>query len=301
MISIIICSRGVEFRAAVTENIASTIGMPYEIIAIDNSKNEYGICAAYNKGASKSSYDILCFAHEDIEFRAQNWGGIVARILADESIGALGATGGKWLIDAPGTWWSCGNKFLSSNIIDVFPDKQYSKHTYSNPEGKSLVDVAAVDGLWICVRKSVWQEFPFDEKLFDGFHFYDVDFCANMFHKYRICVTMEITIAHSSRGNFNNLWYTYAHIFYRKHKHHLPIGTPQLAPKDVVEQEYNWSKYFIHAIISRKLPIKLGFGYLVKCLKLAPFRRDTFWLIRHYLKFVWQSKRNSANRSTLDF
>lgn len=291
MISVIICSRGKSFRQNTIDSITQTIGVPYEIVAIDNSKNEYGICAAYNKGAAESSYNILCFAHEDIEFRTQNWGKVVSHILADESIGTIGATGGKWLINSPGTWWSCGNKFLSSNVIDVFSDEQPAKHTYYNPEDKPLVDVAAVDGLWLCVRKNVWQEYPFDEKTFDGFHFYDVDFCANMFHKYRVCVTMDVTIAHSSRGNFNNAWYIYANAFYRKHRHHLPLGTPQLKPKELLKQEYDWSKYFIHAIVSRKLPAQMGYSYMLKCIKIAPFSRDTFWLIRYYIKFVWQSRK----------
>ena len=295
MISIVICSRGPEFRKVITENIAVTIGVPYEIISVDNSKNEYGICAAYNKGAVESSYDILCFAHEDIEFRTNNWGEVVARILADESVGAIGATGGKWLLNAPGTWWSCGHKFLSSNIIDVSPAQGYSKHTYSNPEGRLLVDVAAVDGLWICVRKNVWKEYPFDEKTFDGFHFYDVDFCANMFRKYRICVTMEVVIAHHSRGSYNDDWYVYANAFYRKHMHHLPIGTPQLRPDEIVKQEYFWLKIFIHAIVSRKLPVRVGFSYLLRCIKIAPFKRDGLWLVRYYLKFVWQNRRQVLN------
>lgn len=290
MISIIICSRGPEFRKLVIENIAITVGVPYEIVSIDNSKNEYSICAAYNKGAFESSYDILCFAHEDIEFKISNWGEIVARILADESVGVIGATGGKWLMNAPGTWWSCGNKFLSSNIIDVSSAQGYSKHTYSNPEGKTLVDVAAVDGLWICVRKNVWKEYPFDEKNFNGFHFYDVDFCANMFSKYRICVTMEVIIAHHSRGSYNDAWYIYANTFYRKHMHHLPIGNPQLRHNEVAKQEYDWSKIFIHATVARKLPVRIGFDYLIRCIKIFPFKKDTAWLILYYLKFAWQSR-----------
>lgn len=284
MVSIIICSRDSAALSIVSENILLTIGVIYEIIFIDNKQGNYGICQAYNIGAAKAQYELLCFAHEDIEFRTRNWGEVVARILADESIGVLGATGGKWLINAPGTWWSCGNKFLSSNIIDVSPVQEHSKHTYSNPEGKMLVDVAAVDGLWICARKNVWQEYPFDEKTFDGFHFYDVDFCANMFHKYRACVTMEVVIAHSSRGNFNDDWYIYADAFYRKHAHHLPLGTPQLNLLEEKRLEYDWSKYFIHAVLTRKLPIAIGYKYLERCISLAPFRKDTLWLIRYYAK-----------------
>lgn len=289
MISIIICSRGPEFRKAVTENIAATIGVPYEIVAVDNSEDKYGICAAYNVGAARSVYDILCFAHEDIAFRTEGWGRIVEQVLLDNSIGAIGATGGKWLADAPGTWHSCGNKYLSSNILDESPKGEYRLYTYSNPENKSVVDVAAVDGLWICARKNVWKKYPFDEKTFPGFHFYDVDFCANMFHEYRVCVALEIGVTHFSLGNYNDLWFTYADIFYRKHTHQLPLGIPQLSARDTHLQEYNLTKAFLQAIFARKLSAKMGYKYLVKCIKLEPFNRHTLWLVRQYAKLVWQN------------
>ncbi len=50
MISIIICSRDADYLRKVSENVAATIGVPYEIQAIDNSKGAYGICEAYNLG-----------------------------------------------------------------------------------------------------------------------------------------------------------------------------------------------------------------------------------------------------------
>ncbi|RYE16236.1 MAG: hypothetical protein EOP45_17845 [Sphingobacteriaceae bacterium] len=290
MISVIICSRGPEFRIAVVENIATTIGVPYEIVAIDNSENKYGICAAYNEGAARSQYSILCFAHEDIEFRTNDWGKTVARLLADNSIGVVGVAGGKWLANAPGTWWSCGNKYVTTNILDLSPKQNQAKYTYSNPEGKLLVDVAAVDGLWICTRKSVWERHPFDEKTFPDFHFYDVDFCANMFREYRICVTMEVDIVHYSLGNYNDSWYLYADTFYRKHTHHLPLGIPQLSTAEEKKHEYSWSIYFIHAIIDRELPVKLGYKYVLNCLKIAPFKKDTLWLAQYYAKFAWRNR-----------
>lgn len=73
MISIIICSKNKDLLKDVSANIELTIGVPYEIIAIENNKGEFGICKAYNDGASKAKYDIFCFMHEDISFETQNW------------------------------------------------------------------------------------------------------------------------------------------------------------------------------------------------------------------------------------
>ena len=61
MLSIIISSYQDKFYSALEQNIAETIGIPHEIIKIDNP-NLMGICEAYNKGALLSKYDyhLLC-------------------------------------------------------------------------------------------------------------------------------------------------------------------------------------------------------------------------------------------------
>ena len=60
MISCIICSRRPDISAELKENIASTIGCEYELVVIDNSKNEYSIFSAYNEGVRRAKGDILC-------------------------------------------------------------------------------------------------------------------------------------------------------------------------------------------------------------------------------------------------
>lgn len=297
MISIIICSRGPEFRTAVVENVVATIGVSYEIITVDNSQGKYGICEAYNIGATQAQYNFLCFMHEDIAFRTNDWGKVVTRVLLDNSIGVIGVIGGKWLPKAPGTWWACGNKHLSSNILNQGPNREYSHYIYSNPEEKPVVDVAAVDGLWMCTRKEIWSRHPFDSKTFPGFHFYDVDFCANIFPQYRICVTMEIGITHFSMGSYNDSWFMYADAFYRKHIHQLPLGSPAISDRDSKQQEYALSREFLCQVITRKLPAKIGRLYLANCIKSRPFNKHTIWLTLHYAKFVW---RNRAYKSFAD-
>ena len=138
MISVIICSRGQEFRAATVESIAATIGVPYELIAVENGQGQYGICEAYNIGAAQANYPLLCFVHEDIAFRTSDWGKVVAHVLRDVSIGVVGVIGGKWLPKAPGTWWACGNKYLSSNVLNESPTGAYQEYAYANPENKTV-------------------------------------------------------------------------------------------------------------------------------------------------------------------
>ena len=68
MLSIIICSVSPERLEQVTRNIHDTIGVDYEIIAIDNREKQWPIARAYNEGASRAHYPFLFFVHEDVKF-----------------------------------------------------------------------------------------------------------------------------------------------------------------------------------------------------------------------------------------
>lgn len=273
---------------ATSQNIVATIGVPYELIIIDNSQNSYSICEAYNTGAAQAKYRLLCFMHEDIAFRTNDWGRIVERVLLDNSIGVMGVIGGKWLPKAPGTWWSCGNKHLSSNVLNESPNGEYQELAYANPENKTVVDVAAVDGMWICTRKEVWQKHPFDSRTFTGFHFYDVDFCANIFPFYRICVALEVGVTHFSLGSYNDSWTEFADVFYRKHVHKLPFGLVAITARDAANLEYSLTESFVQRIVEQKLPARTALRYLVRCLRLKPLARHTVWLYGLYAKYLWQ-------------
>ena len=71
MISIIICSRTASISDELNQNIDQTIGIPYELVVIDNSENLYSIFSAYNEGVKRSKYEMLCFMHDDIIFKTK--------------------------------------------------------------------------------------------------------------------------------------------------------------------------------------------------------------------------------------
>ena len=116
MISIVICSAKPHLLAALRQNVEETIGIPYEIIAIDNTGNRYGICKAYNEGGTKAKYPFICFMHEDISFATPNWGERVIQHFSDERTGMLGIAGGDAKSLVPSSWSSC----MISNEINVF-------------------------------------------------------------------------------------------------------------------------------------------------------------------------------------
>ena len=88
MISIIICSRTASISDELTQNIDQTIGLPYELVIIDNSENLYSIFSAYNEGVKRSKYEVLCFMHDDIIFKTNDWGINVMNRFKSSNLGA---------------------------------------------------------------------------------------------------------------------------------------------------------------------------------------------------------------------
>ena len=54
MVSIVICNRSNRISPVLEKNISETIGIEYEVVCIDNSKNQYNIFQAYNIGVAKA-------------------------------------------------------------------------------------------------------------------------------------------------------------------------------------------------------------------------------------------------------
>jgi hypothetical protein len=283
MISLIICSRDTAALAAVNTNVAKTIGVPFEIIAIDNSENTYGICEAYNTGAARAKFDLLCFMHEDLCFQTSDWGKTVIDVLSDPAIGILGVAGGVYQVHAPASWNSFGTEFIIMNVIQG--DKKGGKKLMQLlPNDNALFEVAAVDGLWMCCRKSVWDKYKFDNKNFPEFHFYDIDFCTRVFPEYSIVVTPNILMEHFSQGSYNASWYENALKFYKIRKKYLPFGSMKLSVKKERETELNALQAFIAGYIDYDITPMQMVNLFFKCLAIDFFNKDSFWLIKKYIK-----------------
>jgi glycosyltransferase involved in cell wall biosynthesis len=283
MISIIICSRDKQILSQVGKSVEATIGCAFEIIAVDNSQNKYGICEAYNVGASQAKYDYLCFMHEDLAFHTQDWGNIVANILQQPGAGVLGVAGGIHQVKAPAGWGGNGRiGFAGVNVIHTKNGK--SQHDYANPQGKvPLIPAATLDGLWLCCLKSVWEEFKFDSKTFPGFHFYDIDFCTRVATKYQNYITFEVLIEHFSHGTFDKIWMESALHFYKNRKAYLPFGPLYFTKTELHALNLLAMQKFTLNSIEYKLPKQHILYCLKECFKLSPLNRDNFYLAKRAL------------------
>lgn len=223
MISCIICSRQPDISGELKENIASTIGCEYELVVIDNSKNEYSIFSAYNEGIRLAKGDILCFMHEDILFRSDDWGTTLKTTLQDSSIGIVGVIGSQFLPNKMASWWLCENTKGT-----VLQGERTSNGKYISSldgvEVSDVTDVVVVDGLWFAMKRELTNHVQFDDKTYNSFHCYDVDICMQAIsNDRRVVVIPNVLIEHTSMGNVLTTYYQQLQCFYDKWQSMLPI------------------------------------------------------------------------------
>ena len=202
MLSIIISSYQPEFYLALEKNIAESIGIPYEIIKIDNP-GIMGICEAYNRGAEKAQYDFLLFLHEDVLFETQDWGRILINLLNTENIGCIGIAGADYIPEVPIGWWMIKNHCYSHITHANLINQKVHKFTFSSNSGLKKVNL--IDGVFIACPKKNWLTIKFDERL-KGYHAYDISFSLHTNVYFENYITNLISMKHFSQGKPSKEW-----------------------------------------------------------------------------------------------
>ncbi|MFM9911835.1 MAG: glycosyltransferase [Chitinophagaceae bacterium] len=283
MISIIISSQSEEVLATVSENIADTINVPFEIIAIENKKGLIGICEAYNTGAVKATYDIFCFMHEDISIHTYNWGNILINHFKNEAYGLIGIAGGDTKSLVPSSWAS----FTHPSEVSIV---QHFKYQSKPPEkvlrtgypddSSTLKPVACIDGVWICTRRSVYEQCKFDSITFPGFHGYDIDYSLQVARAgFKIGVVFDIDIHHYSEGSFKHVWMKNAMQVSEKWKQFLPFSVRDLPKKEFIHNHWTTIRNFLNKLIELDYSIYQLFFYLYK------YSFNKYFHLFHFLHF----------------
>jgi len=204
MISIIISTYKPILLERVKASIEDTIGVEYEIVEIENH-SKYSICEAYNLGVSKAKYPYLCFVHEDVLFKINDWGRRLISIMSgDSSIGLIGVAGTKFKSTYPsalGQSPRLRRLFMRGHIYHW--EKEYTDFDKTLKK-KEIEDVVCVDGVFLFSKKDVFLHCHFDEKLLTHFHGYDIDFSLQVFFQsYRVIVDRGIILDHHSSGDYS--------------------------------------------------------------------------------------------------
>jgi len=263
-------------------NIENTVGCTFELIVIDNSENQYSIFEAYNLGIEKSKGEYLCFIHDDILFHTQDWGNVVKNIFdADKKIGLIGVAGAKSKTKMPSLWWSCPKEHKLASIIQHIPDRETQRWN-SGFEKENLVEVVAIDGVFMVMRKD--DRIRFNSEI-NGFHNYDLNLsfeCKNRGHK--IVATNAILIEHFSLGTIKEEWFDSSYQLFKRYKNNLPLNIDKNKP-------------------NKKQEIDNAVWFITECLKLKKYDlafsiwRQLFWLNPLLLFHVIYWKNNFKNNA----
>ena len=268
MISIVICATKINIIKDIEKNISSTIGVEFELIVVDNSGSKYSIFQAYNLGVKRSKYPILCFMHDDIVYHSENWGKVVIDYFNYSDTGMIGIGGTRFLSSIPAIWWAGGHKYLNSksgtichNCIDTNRSNlNESRYNVINPENKNFTRVAILDGLWFCIRKSLFDRIEFDEINFRGFHFYDLDICMQINKlKLNLYCLFNIKIEHISSSKLDEEWIINCIKFYRKWRFTFPIATIRLSLKQFIHINYKAFRISYNILKSNRIKNPLLF------------------------------------------
>lgn len=289
MISLIICSRSASLTDSLAGNISATIGATYEIILINNAENRYSICEAYNLGVKQSSYDILCFMHDDISFHTANWGQKVIGHFNNDSVKAIGIAGTPYYPFMPGPWWGSG--LIYEHILQA--DKKAPAMLKSNAEGVIAKEVVLVDGCWMCIAKSAFEHIRFDEKTFPGYHFYDADICLQLYTAgHHIYTIADVLIHHESMGNVNKQWIGSALTFHEKWQRKLPANCTLKAANELFAYEYKTLNAFIWTCsyngFSNRGSYKLALKYLLEFKQGYGYRKTPGYLLKFLFKYLFK-------------
>ncbi|QJD97544.1 hypothetical protein HH214_17525 [Mucilaginibacter robiniae] len=284
MISIIISSYKEAYFEQVKSSINNTVGVPYEIVKIDNP-GLYSITKAYNMGAAKAQYDILCFIHEDIQFHSENWGEHIVQCFEKEPrLGLIGIAGAKSKALLPAGW---GHYELDKNKIHIIQrDKAGNKKVHTSFNGSDIDFVKVLDGVFLVTKKDVWKKIPFDESI-EGYHLYDIDFSLRIAQEYQIAVTYKVLIEHFSPGNFSDDWII-ATIKYHRNKDKYYLFDKVDSFKGI-----NRSPYYIF-LLERKISFKNRFLYVNN---LGADKYSLFVILKFLFPVVGNLAKNAAKVS----
>ena len=263
MISVITSTRNEVLLKKFSDNIQKTIGVPCEIIPVENHA-KYSLCEAYNIGADKAQYSYLCFVHEDVIFLNLNWGNrLVSLMKSDEKIGLIGVVGTKFKTSYPNVGWGTGPYVKGFYRGQIFLDEALNKKDFDYSITKNEIDdVVTLDGLILFTKREVYEKCRFDENLLTGFHGYDTDFSLQVFFQsYRVIVDRGTEVIHPSTGSYNREYALANRKIRKKWLSKLPVATQDTNLTKIGLVGYDmlcWAGYLRNMIIRKlHIPLKL--------------------------------------------
>lgn len=231
MISIIVCTIR-ESKESLERKLKCCGSADVELIVIDNQNGRFSsITQAYNYGYSQSRGDIIVFVHDDVEIQTEGWlGKIRSHFAENEEVGIIGLAGSAMKTKTFSTWWQAIYRDENPNRFYLIQSFKFESkepiHYNINPKSENLSRVVTIDGVFIAVRKNIFELRGFSETDIKGYHGYDLDFCLAHLKNTQVAVIFDVLINHHSEGYYSSDYlFTYLNL-HDKYKNTLPVVVP---------------------------------------------------------------------------
>ena len=252
MISFIVCSINEVHFSQFEKSLETTVGTNYEVIKIENSIANHALSTAYNIGAKKAKFPFLCFVHEDVVFKNQDWGKKITSFFKNNpKAGLVGIAGSIVKTLTPSIWANGLYDTDYYNIIQYYKEDDVSAHLQFKEGLKNYKKVKTLDGVFLFTKKEIWELYQFDENL-SKFHCYDLDLCFQIGQKFNIYVTYDVLLEHYSTGSLSKEWVEASIRLSEKWKHILPLG--DIDNKKITDIEWKNKKVFFYRMNILKYP-----------------------------------------------
>jgi glycosyltransferase involved in cell wall biosynthesis len=229
MISIVTCYKNWTQQVLQERNIAKTVGMEHEYLALDGSASSANFAAAYNQAVSRARGDLIVFIEHDCFFMNERWGRVLSAKFADNpALGIAGVAGTQYLYADKYSWTAAGRPYVKGRIVYHLQNDDFFAAVFSTEKVDS--PVVACDGCIMAVRRDLFPVCRFDEQTFSGQYFYDLDFCLQARRSVTIIVTNEVTIKRRFQPSFNEQWRAAGEAFLRKNQALLPASCVDSVP-----------------------------------------------------------------------
>lgn len=223
MITVITCAKNPITQSIQERNIQKTIGTGCEYLLIDGSSN-LNLAAAYNQGVSQANGDIIVFIPDDVYFMKTNWGRILeTKYMNDPWLGVVGVAGTQYLFSDKCSITAAGRPFIKGRVVYHLQNGDFFAVVYSPENGD--YEVVSCEGVFMAVKRQLFEIISFDSMTFNGQHFFDLDFCMQARHTNRIIVTTDIVVKKRSQTIFDKSWHSYGELFLNKWANELPAST----------------------------------------------------------------------------
>jgi predicted O-linked N-acetylglucosamine transferase (SPINDLY family) len=208
-VSALICSIDPRRFDAVTARYRRRFeGWPLEIVGVHDARS---LAEGYNRAAAHATGDILVFSHDDIELVTPDFAARLAAHL--DRFDGVGVAGASQVIGP--RFGDAGQRASHGHILHAPPPgRSGALLMVSGFQQPVCENIRVLDGVFIAVRRHVWEANRFDGVRYDGFHLYDLDFTWRASNAgARLAVATDLLIHHASQGRYDDAWRRYARRF----------------------------------------------------------------------------------------